>query len=264
MFTIQQGTLQPPITQQSLTDGIKTALIAAGYGGTLYAEFDDGGQKNLVYQVVNDPAKTYGTVYLHLKISADRSVSQRLHTAFDTGMNTGSNLEYIDEFVDDFLNDYQIKWIALTNGTECRWVMLYQLPRWYCLGVLRPVGMPTFWNEDVAPYAIISDTGYSMLGKFHMADITPYFNNEEIRSSLYEPVIPRGRNPFNNQVDIITRLLFSPQSQEGMFGMTSDDIAQATDANLAIGDLVVLPDGKEFFTIATLGGSSPALVVRTA
>jgi hypothetical protein len=256
----QQGTIIPTVTPQSLNDGLKVAFAAAGYGGTPYAEFDESGSKNLVYQIVNDISKAFGTIYLHVVISNDCAVSQQLHTSFDLQTNTGTNTRS-PNFSNNFAEDDQVNWTALNNGAEFKWVMLYQNSRVVCLGTMRPDGMPDFWDEDIAPYVLVNDTSNSPIERFRMAEITPY-SGEIIQTNLYMGV-PNSRNPFDQQVDIVSRLILSPDSGEGIFGMTSGMIAQATDQDLSVGDTILLADGKEYFVILK-PNYNPVVTVRIA
>ena len=258
--TKQEGNFIPTITQQSFTDGLKVAFTAAGYGA-VYAEFDETDTKNLVYQVVNNVNKLYGTVYLHIKISSQLELGQKLHTAFDTTTNTGLNtVDY--NLSNNFYAESTLRWIALNNGSEFRWVFLYQGSQWVCLGMMRPLGMPTYWDENIAPYAIVSDVSYAPLQNFFLSDVSPYTNNNYIQSNWLEPVISSNRNPFNSQIEIVTRFLFSPNSKQGMFGMSSSLLALATDDELTIGDFIALPDGSEYCAVAVFD-SAASVVVRT-
>jgi hypothetical protein len=264
VVALQQGTIIPTITQQSLNDELKTAFAAAGYGETPYAEFEEDGNKNLVYAVVNDPTKAFGTVYLHIVIKPNLAVSQRLHSTFDTASNTGSNTgDYYSS--DSFQSGFSIFWKALSNGSEFKWVMLHQGYRWVCLGIMRPESMPSFWDEDIAPYAIVSDTSYERMQTFYMSEISPYpsFSTVQIKAHLFGPEVPRDRNPFDQQIDLLARLVFYPSTQEGVFGISSAMLAQAGDRNLDVGDLVTLPNGHEYFVIVQPGNSC-VLTVRTA
>ncbi len=256
----QQGLFTPTITPESFTEGLKLALTAAGYG-TIYAEFDDNGNKNLVYQVVSDTTKTFETLYLHFQIGESLQVDQRLHTAFDTDTNTGSNLDQ-SHSSNGFSSDNPLQWIALNNGSEFRFVMLYQASQSICLGMIRPLGIPGYWDENIAPYALVPDLTKTILQYFLLPEVSPYTANSYIKSSWLGSIISSKRNPFNNEIDILTRLVFAPQSKQGIFGMSSSLIALATDNLLTIGDLISLPDGSEYCTIA-LAASSSAVVVRT-
>jgi hypothetical protein len=82
----QEGDILPTITQEILFEELKAIFLAAGYT-TLYAEFDDYSDKHLVYQIVNDSTKTFGTVYLHIQINEYLEIKQRLHTTFDNVNN---------------------------------------------------------------------------------------------------------------------------------------------------------------------------------
>lgn len=257
----QDGIFVPPITQQSLNDGLKTVLTAAGYE-TLYAEFDDDdGNKNLIYKVVSDTTKTFGTLYLHVKINEYLEVDQRLHTAFDTDTNTGSNLDYSSSSA-GFSDERPLRWIALKNAPEFRLVMLYQSGTSICLGMIRPQGIPDYWDENIAPYGLVSNLANTVFQYFLLSEVSPYTGHSYIKSSWLNSIISSNRNPFNNEIDILTRLVFTPQSKQGIFGMSSSLIALATDNLLTIGDFISLPDGSEYCTIA-LAPSSSAVVVRT-
>lgn len=258
--TKQEGNFIPTITQDGLISGLKTAFTAAGYGA-VYAEFDESGIKNIVYQVVNDESKIFGTLYLHIKVTENLEVGQRLHTDFDTELNVGTN-ETDYTLSNSLSSSDTLRWIALSNGLEFRWVMLYQGYEQICLGIIRPLGIPSYWDEDIAPYAIVSDVSYEPLKKFFLPEVNPYSNDSYIESSLISTIVSTQRNPFNSEIDILTRIVFAPNSNEGLFGMSSSLLGLATDEALTLGDFIALPDGSEYCTIGKFSGSS-SLVVRT-
>jgi hypothetical protein len=267
MFAVkQEGNILPGITQESLFEGLKTAFLAAGHT-TIYAEFDDGDNKNVVYEIVNDSTKTFGTVYLHIQVNYYLEVNQRLHTSFNKLDNTGSN--YGEYNPREFSESYGIRWISLNNGSEFKLVMLYQGPAWICLGVLRPQGMPPYWNENESPYCLVSSLNQP-LEHFHLSEVNPYEADEEspeyeerILSTLYTSRTPKSRNPFTNDVDIVAGFPFIPQSDRGMFGMSSPVIGFATDTTLQVGDSV-LTDDATYCVIGLVGTASCRVVVRVA
>jgi hypothetical protein len=148
--------------------------------------------------------------------------------------------------------------------------MLYQgSSTWLCLGFIRPQNMPPYWNENEAPYALVSSMN-QQLEFFHLSDANPYRNEadpyteeERIKSTLRTSTTPSARNPFTNDVDILAGLQFTPTSNRGIFGLSSPDIGFATDATLAIGDSIVAGD-QTYCVIAPPTGTVPKLVVRVA
>jgi hypothetical protein len=268
MFAVkQEGNLLPTITQESLFEDLKMMFLAAGYS-TIYAEFDDGDYKNVVYEVVNDSTKTFGTVYLHIQVDYYLEIKQRLHTRFDKLNNEGSNNG--DYESRGFGEETVIRWISLDNGSEFKLVMLYQSFTWICLGFIRPQNMPPYWNENETPYSLVSSVNQP-LEYFHLSEVNPYEddeyspeNEERIKSTIYTNITPRARNPFTNDVDIIAGFPFVPESGRGMFGMSSPVIGFATDTTLAIGDSVVTADATYCVIAPPIGTNTPRIVVRTA
>jgi hypothetical protein len=262
----QEGNISPLITQESLFEALKVMFLAAGYA-TVYAEFDDGDYKHLVYEIVNDSTKTFGTVYLHIQVDYYLEITQRLHTSFNSANNEGSNMgEYNPR---SFSESDVIRWISLDNGSEFKLVMLYQGSSWTCLGFIRPQSMPPYWNENEFPYSLVSSLNQP-LEVFHLPEVNPYDDDESsseyeerIKSTIYTNVTPRLRNPFTNDVDIIAGFPFIPETGRGMFGMSSPVIGFATDSTLAIGDSVVTDDAT-YCVIAPVGSFTPRVVVRTA
>jgi hypothetical protein len=261
VVALQQGMILTTVTHQSFTEGLKTAFAAAGYGQTPYAEFDEIGIHHIVYEVVNDSTKTFGTIYLEILIASDFSVCQRLHRTFNFVNNTGSNTR---EYGFSILHqeDYPIYWKSLSYGSEFKWVMLQQNGRVTYLGIMRPETMPTFWDENVAPYALVSSMNAAM-ETFYMADGSLYLSNPSIIANIVGAEVPTQRNPFDQQIDILPRLVFYPSTNEGLFGVSSSMIARAGDQTLQVGDFITLSNGHEYLVIVQQGYGS-VLTVRVA
>lgn len=260
VVSMTSGVILPPINQQSLADGLKQAFSAAGYAAP-FSEYDYSDEKHIVYRIVNDAQKDFGTIYYLVKVLSNLEISQNLNTAFDVENNLGSNQNY-SSGSNSYGEEMTIRWIALNNGNEFKWVLLYQDYRWACLGMLRPQGMPDFWDEDIAPFCAVSRMDRP-LEVFDLSDINPYSSENDlnfIKSSFGQSGIPISRNPFNNQIDIITRLLFTPGSNEGMFGTSSPMLGLATVLTLEIGDTIALPDGQEYIAISPPGSLAQCVV----
>lgn len=89
---IKQLSTQPAaITQLNLTAAIRTAMANAGFGAMPFDEYTDGSGNNvLIYQLVLDSTKTFGTIYLHVQITTALAVSERLSLDWNSSTNSSS------------------------------------------------------------------------------------------------------------------------------------------------------------------------------
>lgn len=79
-----------PLTQATLLSGLREALIATGFPAPL-KQYTSGTDQFVVWQLVSDPTKTYGTAYYRLRVASGLAVSHVLGTTYDSSSNTLGN-----------------------------------------------------------------------------------------------------------------------------------------------------------------------------
>ncbi|HEY9696758.1 MAG TPA: hypothetical protein V6D10_05815 [Trichocoleus sp.] len=246
--SLTEVTLNPPFTVASLGDALKTACAAAGLGNPI-ADFSQFGyDRTLVYAVVTDASKAYGTQYLRLMISPNGTrfdVAQTLHSEFDLedttfpGYGGGESSWLLRP------ETLQIKSFA---SAEFKLIGLYQarLGNFTLLGTLRPTIQPAYWDENISQFLLINinESGNIPASAWSLSDISPYAYTG-IRFGFES--FPSKKNPFTNQADLLAGVALYPIDPSGIFGICSPDLVLASDGNLNLGDVITLPDNKRYY-----------------
>lgn len=150
----------PTITFTSFLTALKTSMQDAGFSANPFDQFIASGYTYLVYQVVNDANKTFGTVYLQIKIYNDTTNNtvkfwSELITGYSisTHSGTGTSGTMSESSIFSLGNSLQfyailhseIKGIYLTSGTQQASPIL----------LLRPAYRDTWWDEAITPWAFL-------------------------------------------------------------------------------------------------------------
>lgn len=256
------ATIAAPHTQESLTAAIRTRMNATGFGNP-FDEFQADGNEYLIYQVVRDPSKTYGSLFFWVQITPSLEVSQMAFTAWNatthTGENAGSSTNALT-----FDPEALINFVGYNAGTEFKLLVGYQASLNFgkieaFIGFISPLTKPAFWDENISPYIFIATSSFARLREWYTVGNTPY-QTPYITSNLTNAEW-NGRNPFNNQPDILTKALFFGSNQ-GLVGITSDDLGQVSELNLSVGDIVT--SGTKQYAVLTSNTSAALPVVRIA
>lgn len=248
------------ITQTALANAIKNAFSLAGYGSSPFDEYSSGTDRYLIYQLIFDQAKTYGTVYLQIKITSNLGLSQRLYSNWDAVAHTGQNSS--TETASVAVNSVaQIDFMGLTKSPEMRLVMVYQGATAICLGYLRPEFKPSWWNENVYPYCMIPNT-LGLFATWYIPSLTPFTGSlttsGRIQASFTQAQMV-SPNPISARRDVIPGVLFFPWSNEGVAGRSSTDLAIVASGNLLRQDVIQVTPGQEEYVLLGGGTGQPAV-----
>lgn len=244
-----------PLNQQQLVTGLKKAFENAGYG-VPFDEFPSGTNIILVFKVVLDSSRVYGTSYLRLRVSDSPSVSQQIYSTWNAlahaGANPSSEMFYVTLEIST-----QINFVALNSGSECKLVMLQQGSTVIALGCITPVNKPNWWDLNRWNYCFVPVT--NTFNTLRACSLNPY-NNSEHDASLNLNRMSLA-NTITNRRDILPGIIVYTQSNTGIAGRTSDDLVSVAANGTNRFDVLQIPgDNKEYLILHPNNGG---LAVRT-
>jgi hypothetical protein len=249
--------VNPTFTQTNFTDAIKTAMNNAGFGA-VFDEYTSGTDRYLIYQLVFDANKIYGTVYLVIRVTGALAVTQRLYTNWNkttrVGDNAGSETSSSGAI---FVNNAQVDFVGFARSPEFRLVALYQGTASVFLGYIRPENKPSWWDENAYSYAFVPVSSSNFVQWYGTA-MSPYTGSVGTKDRLqaHLSVAQFGTpNPITNKRDILSNILFYAYSNEGIAGRSSSDLVQLASTNLLRKDVIQVTVGaEEYYLLNAVAG----------
>lgn len=254
-------TVNPTITQASLVTTLKNAFAAAGYP-TPYADSTSGTDRILVYQLVFDAAKVYGTSYLRLKVTTALVVQQQLFTAWNITTVTGTNAGGESSLV-TFANNLAIEIRTFVRTTEFKLIAMSQGSNYALLGYLRPDIKHSSFDEDTAPYIFQSNNVWNApFATWQCTALTPYTGggNTSFNSNMNNGSLASA-NPITNKRDVLAGMLLLSGSGQGIAAKTSDDCVSVAANGLSRFDPIQVTAGTEEYILLFPGNGT--LAIRT-
>lgn len=241
------STAQPTITQLNLAEAIKTAMTAAGFG-SIWDEYTGGTDRFLIYQLIFDTSKVYGTVFLVIKITSALAITQRLYTSWNKTTRVGDNAGTETSTSSAILaNNAQVDFVGFAKSPEFRLIALYQGTVSIFLGYVRPENKPSWWDENNFPYVFVPLSNSNFV-TWYCTALSPYSSGIGTKDRL-QAHINIGQfaapNPITNRRDILSNILFYAFSNEGIAGRSSSDLAMISSTNLARRDIIQVSVGVE-------------------
>jgi|GEM_PF-6933495 len=157
-MTMQINTINQPINATVLENGLKQAMINAGFNNNPH-RYNNYGENRLVF-VETFNSSTYGKGIAELVIDeTSLRCSLDCYLSFDTNTNTGQGwVSGTDSFYP--LSSVNINCYAI-NGGEFKAVIAAQGTTIWWIFQVRPSLKPTFWDENLYPYVWFQSTTYS-------------------------------------------------------------------------------------------------------
>lgn len=250
-------------TQVSLVTLIKNGFTAAGFSAPI-VDTTVGTDRIIVYQVVNDAAKTYGTAFLRIRITSALGISQTLSTGYNTTTNVPVN-PGTESFVTTILSNITIEVRTYVKANEFRFVILSQGTNYAVFGYLRPEEKHPCFDENVAPYIFQSASAFttgSYFNNWQCTGLSPYiFNSSPV--ILFNTHMTFANlaiaNPVTNQRDSIAGMILYAGSGQGVAAKTSNEIIMVSAQGLSRFDLIQVTPGIEEYVLLFPGASSMAL-----
>jgi hypothetical protein len=226
--------LVPTITQATLISALLNAFTDAGYSAQT-ANFTSGTDRILVYEFPIDTSKTFGTNFIRIRITSTLQVFQQIFTAWNTVNNTGSNGS-TEINLGTLVTNVQVNFCALNGAAEYKLVLLTQGTLFIPLGILAPQNRPTWWDLNSWSWGFIATT--ASMNVWRSSLLNPY-NNAEFDTFLNSSRMSNP-NPQTNRRELLTGLMLLTQSNTGVAGRTSDDLASASASGSGRYDVLAL------------------------
>lgn len=242
--------LTATITQQSLVAAIQTAMLDAGLGNPI-GNYENGADRILIYEHVNDASKIYGKLYLQIKITSALQISQQLYSSWNAGNNTGNGGGLETNFT-ALSSSISITLSAFNASPELKIVVLISSGIVIPLGILAPQIKPSWWDLDLWSWGFYSASIF--FSSLRGTNLNPYNNNSfSLLLAGGAPLI--SANPQTGKRDIVTGLLLTNASNTGIAGKCSDDIAVVAASGLSRFDtLSPLESDQEYMIISNSSG----------
>lgn len=235
--------LSATITQTSLVDAIKTAFTNAGFS-TPIDDYTSGSDRILVYSLVVDASKNYGTTFLRIRITSALVCNQQLFTGWNTSTKTGTNGGTEVSYT-TLAAGLPITLVALNSG-EVRLVLLLQSGVLVPLGMFVPTNRMSWYDLNSWSYGFIAST--NTFSTWRSANLTPY--NDTSFDIL--PLANSRMSSANSQTgrrDVLSGLIGLSQSNQGYAFKTSDDLA------------CISANGSNRLDIAAISGSTEQYLI---
>lgn len=248
--------LTPTFTQQGLYDAIKVAFVNTGFA-TIFDEFLSGTDRVVVYAIILDATKTYGTTYLRVKVTTTFIIGQQLfatwNAATDTGTGATTEITYTA-----LPNTSPITFIALNGSNEYRLAILQQGSTIIVLGFISPANKPAWWDLVAWNYCFLFTTNVFFI--MRSTTFNPYANTE------HDSTLNTGRMGFansqTNRRDLLPGIVFFTQSNQGISGRSSDDLVMISASGSSRFDTIQIPGDTRQYLL--LNPASGGLAVRVA
>lgn len=248
--------IAPTLTQQTLYDAIKQAFTNAGYPAP-FDEYLSGTDRVVVYAIILDSTKVYGTSYLRIRITTTLVIGQQIYSTWVISNHTGTNGS-LEITYTTLLTTTQVNFVCLNANPEYKLILLTQGALYFVLGYIIPEFKPDWWDLNAWNYSFIITS--NTFGAIRSTALNPYGNSD------YDTSLNNGRmstaNPQTNRRDILPGVIFYTQASQGIAARSSDDWVMSAVNGATKYDILQQPgDTKQYLVLNPANGG---LAVRTA
>lgn len=241
--------IAPVITQQSLYDGIKAAFANAGFVSP-FDEYTSGTERYLVFAIVLDSSKTYGTSYLRIRLLNNLAVVQSIYSTWTVANHTGTNPSQEVGYTTP-VNNAQINFVSLNGGDEYKLIMLMQGTIVIPLGFISPANKPTWWDLNAWNYCFFPTS--TIFDTWRTTNLNPYANTDHNNSLNVARM--GNANSQTNRRDLLPGIIVYTTSNQGISGRTSDDLVSVAGNGTTRYDVLQIPgDTKEYLILYPASG----------
>lgn len=243
-------------TQAALVDALKIAMINAGYSAPI-SDFVSGTDRIIVYSIVLDSAKTYGTSFLRIRIASTFVIGTQLYATWNTANNTGTG-NGAEILTTALVTTTTVNFVSLNGSLEHKLVLVFQNAIYYPIGFLSPENKPAWWDLNSFNYCFIpSGITFALL---RGTTINPYVNTDH--DSTLNVARMATANLITNRRDVLPGVVLYTQANVGISGRTSDDLIMLAATGTTRLDIVQIPgDTKQYLVINPAAGG---LCIRVA
>lgn len=235
--------LSPPITQQNLYDAIKQAFVNAGFTAP-FDEYTSGTDKVVIYRIILDASKTFGTSYLRIRLTTGFTIGQQLYSTWAVATHTGSNPS--GELIYTALSNSQINFTSLNGGAEYNMVFLTQGSNYFVLGHLTPFYKPIWWDLNAWNYCFVPAS--TLLSPLRSTALNPLGNTDNDAVAVTSGRLAL-QNPVTNRRDIFPGLIYCSAANTGIVGRASDDFVIIYGSGTSRYDILQVPGSSEQYLV---------------
>lgn len=220
------------VTQTSLVNGIKSAMINAGFTNPI-DDYTSGTDRIVVYTKSVDTSKTYGILYYRVRVTTGLTVYAQIFSGWNATTHTGSN-GGTEQTIATYSASGVISVAAFNGASEYNLIQLVQSSTVGALGLIVPDNKPTWWDLNLYPYGLA--VGINPYNGGQMSSLNPY-GNTGMLNNLNNSGLATA-NPVTNRRDVLTGVIFYSNSNSGIIGKTSDDLASVAASGLNRYDVI--------------------------
>lgn len=216
----------PPITQSNLVTALQTAFTNAGFPSPLQT-FTSGTDQIIIYRIVLDSTKTYGSIFLRLRITSALAIFQQVFSGWDTNTRTGTDGSSEVSY-GTLSSSVAVGFNSFNDGNETRQIILTQNALFFPLGLIFPENRPSRWDLNSYPYGFIwSNTSANTLrgttrNQYNNSDFSTYLNDSNLS----------GASPTGDGNDIVRGIILKSNSNNGVACQSSNNLGYGAAANL--------------------------------
>lgn len=238
-----------PITQVTLLSGLREAMIATGFPATL-KQYSSGTDQFVVWQLVSDATKTYGTAFYRLRVTSGLAVTHAIGATWTDATNTLGNPSSELHSV-TYSGSTPIKCLGFSTN-EYKFLLVTQGATQQLLGYFRPPDAPSF-DENSFPRIFIPSN--QDLTTCSCTGLSPYGSTLTFTTSLGNSFMASPDSFLQQRSQALGFFLYGP-SNTGIIARSSDDLGMGATSGLSRGDTLVdaTDNTKQYFVNRGVAG----------
>lgn len=246
--------INPTLTATSLRDGLRDALVAAGFPAPLKS-YTVGTDQYAVWELVFNAAKAYGKSYYRLKVTSGLIVTHAVGATWTDSTNTLGNPS-ADTQSTTYVSNVAVKSWGFKSD-ELTLLSVSQGSTLQLLGFFRLTDAPAF--DDISFPKIFIPTTNDVAAVL-CTGVTPY-SSSSFTTSLLNSNMSAADTYFQQRSQATGFFLFGP-TNTGIIARSSDDLTMGACTGMTRGDIFQAPDTDPIEQYILLKPGAGALLIR--
>lgn len=248
--------INPPLTAASLRDGLRDALIAAGFPPALKS-YAVGTDQFAVWELIFNAAKIYGRAYYRIKVTSGLVVTHAVGAMWTDSTNTLSSPS-AESQPTPYLANVAIKSWGFRSDELCL-LSVVQGSASQLLGYFRFADAPAF-DEASFPKIFLPRT--NEVDSVTSTALAPY-TTFTYTTSLNNAAMANADLFLQQRSQASGFFLYGP-TNSGIIARSSDDLAMGACNGMARGDIFQVPDTNPLEQYILLRPGAGALLIRVS
>jgi hypothetical protein len=245
--------INPPLTAASLRDGLRDALVVAGFPAALKS-YVVGTDQYAVWELVFN-TKTYGKAYYRIKVTSGLVVTHAVGATWTDSTNTLGNPSAESQST-AYLANVAVKSWGFRSDELCL-LSTVQGSATQLLGYFRFLDAPAF-DEASFPKIFIART--NDVDSLTSTALAPY-STFTYSTSLNNAVMATADLFLQQRSQVTGFFLYGP-TNSGVIARSSDELSMGACASMVRGDIFQVPDTNPLEQYLLLKPGAGALLVR--